>query len=114
MMAQTETYLQPFTVEIMPTAWKQIAHLSQDMYRVLREKLQLLADLASSGWHPSALPIHTAQVQGSLSFMVGNFAALYEADAYSRTIRLIELARRLPTEKPKIHPDDAGAYPAVM
>ncbi len=113
-MAQTETNFQPFTVEIMPTAWKQIAHLSQDMYRVLREKLQLLADLASSGWHPSALPIHTAQVQGSLSFIVGNFAALYEADAYSRTIRLIELARRLPTEKPKTRPEDGLAYTAIM
>ena len=115
-MVQTESQLQlqPFTVENMPTAWKQIAHLSQDMYRLLREKLQLLADLASTGWHPSALPIHSAQVQGSLSFMVGNFAALYEADAYSRTIRLIEMARRLPTEKPKSGPEDAPAYSALM
>jgi hypothetical protein len=114
MMAQTETYLPPFTVEIMPTAWKQIAHLSQEMYRVLRERLQLLADLASAGWHPTLLPIHTAQVQGSLSFMVGNFAALYEADPHSRIIRLIELARRLPTEKPHLLEEQAVAHPTVM
>ena len=113
-MAQTESNFQPFTVEILPTAWKQIAHLSQDMYRVLREKLQLVADLATAGWHPSSLPIHSAQVQGSLSFMVANFVALYEADAFSRTIRLIELARRLPTEKPKISPEETVAHSAVM
>jgi mRNA-degrading endonuclease RelE of RelBE toxin-antitoxin system len=101
MMAQTEITLQPFTVEILPTAWKQIAYLSQDMYRMLRERLRMLAELASAGWHPSALPIHTGQVQSALSFMVGNFAALYEVDPHSRLIRLLEVARRLPTEAPK-------------
>src|SRR5687768_4780799 len=100
MMAQTESSLQPFTVEIMPTAWKQIAYLSQDMYRMLRDRLKMLAELATAGWHPSALPIHTGRVQGSLSFVVGNFAALYDVDPHSRLIRLLEVARRLPTEAP--------------
>jgi len=102
-MAQTESSLQPYTVEIMPTAWKQIAHLSQDMYRVLRERLKMVAELASTGWHPSAMPIHTGQVQSSLSFMVGNFAALYDVDPHLRLIRLLEVARRLPTEAPRFN-----------
>ncbi|HEX8698499.1 MAG TPA: hypothetical protein VF815_06670, partial [Myxococcaceae bacterium] len=91
----------PFTVEILPTAWKQIAYLSQDMYRQLRERLCMLADMASAGWHPSALPIHVGQVHSSLSVMVGDFAALYEVDPHTRLIRLLEVARRLPTEVPK-------------
>ncbi len=110
MMAQTESSFLPFTVEIMPTAWKQIAHLSQDMYRVLRERLRVMADLASAGWHPSTLPIRTEQVQSSLSFMVGNFAALYEVDPRSRLIRLLEVARRLPTEAPKFDAEQAVGH----
>jgi mRNA-degrading endonuclease RelE of RelBE toxin-antitoxin system len=112
MMAQTESSFQPFTVEIMPTAWKQIAHLSQDMYRVLRERLRTLADLASAGWHPWQVPIHTTHVQASLSFMMGEFAALYEADTRSRVIRLLEVARRLPTEGARTHVDDP-AYATI-
>jgi mRNA-degrading endonuclease RelE of RelBE toxin-antitoxin system len=110
MMARTESTLQQFTVEIMPTAWKQIAHLSQDMYRMLRERLKMLADLASAGWHPSAVPIHTGQVQSSLSFVVGNFAALYDVDPHSRLIRLLEVARRLPTEAPKFSTEQVAGH----
>lgn len=109
-MAQTESSVQPYTVEIMPTAWKQIAYLSQDMYRMLRERLKMLAELASAGWHPSALPIHTGQVHSSLSFVVGNFAALYEVDPHSRFVRLLEVARRLPTEAPKSIIDQVAGH----
>jgi hypothetical protein len=96
MLAQTESSVCPFTVEITPTAWKQIAHLPQEMYRTLRERLRTVADLAPVSWHPlAACP---PQVETTLSFMVGEFAALYEADPHARRIRLLEVARRLPNE----------------
>jgi mRNA-degrading endonuclease RelE of RelBE toxin-antitoxin system len=110
MMARTESSLQSFTVEIMPTAWKQIAHLSQDVYRMLRERLRMLADLASAGWHPSAMPIHTGQVRSSLSFMMGDYAALYEVDLHSRLIRLLEVARRLPTETLRLSTEQVAGH----
>jgi mRNA-degrading endonuclease RelE of RelBE toxin-antitoxin system len=108
MLAQPESSLRPFTVEISPTAWKQIAHLSQDMYRVLRERLRTLADLASVGCHPVHISTGKARVQATMSFMVGDFAALYEADPHSRIIRLLEVARRLPTSARKARREFAG------
>jgi hypothetical protein len=96
MLAQTDSSVCPFTVEITPTAWKQIAHLPQEMYRVLRERLRAVADLAPVSWHP--LAERPPQLKTSLSFTVGEFAALYDADPQARCIRLLEVARRLPTD----------------
>jgi mRNA-degrading endonuclease RelE of RelBE toxin-antitoxin system len=96
MLAQTESSVCPFTVEITPTAWKQIAHLPQETYRVLRERLRAVAELAPVSWHP--LAARPLQLETSLSFRVGEFAALYEADPHARRIRLLEVARRLPTD----------------
>jgi mRNA-degrading endonuclease RelE of RelBE toxin-antitoxin system len=90
MMAQTDSFRPPFTVEIVPMAWRQIAQLSQDMYRLLREQLRTLADLATVGRHPGA--VRTARIQASMSFEVGEFIAQYEVDPRSRVIRLLEVA----------------------
>jgi hypothetical protein len=95
-MAQLQKPQHPFIIEITPTAWKQIAHLPQDMYLVLQERLRTLVELASAGRHPRPAPGHESPVEISSSFVVGDLAAIYEADHQTRAIRLLEVARRLP------------------
>lgn len=97
-MTLTENQLALFTSEIAPTAWKQISHLPQDMYLALLARLRLLASLATVGRHPVPAPIRGADLETSLSFLLGDFAALYEVDFQGRVIRLLEIARRLPTD----------------
>jgi mRNA-degrading endonuclease RelE of RelBE toxin-antitoxin system len=103
MMADPDHSPCPFTVEITPTAWKQIARLHQETYRVLRERLCTLADMASAGQHPFPVPTCAEGVVVSLSFVVDDFAALYEVDTHSRILRLLEVARRLSTDTSKDH-----------
>lgn len=87
-----------FTSEIAPTAWRQISRLPQDMYLALMARLRTLANLATVGRHPVPAPIRGANLETSLSFFLGDFAALYEVDFQGRVIRLLEIARRLPTD----------------
>jgi len=96
-MAQLQQPHRPFIIEITPTAWKQISHLPQDTYLVLQERLRTLVELASTGRHPRPAPGHESPVEISSSFVVGDLAAIYEADHQARAIRLLEVARRLPT-----------------
>jgi hypothetical protein len=96
-MTLTENNLALFTSEIAPTAWKQISYLPQDMYLALQARLRTLANLATLGRHPVPAPIRGADLEASLSFLLGDFAALYEVDFQARVIRLLEIARRLPT-----------------
>jgi hypothetical protein len=97
-MTLTENQLALFTSEIAPTAWKQISRLPQDMYLALLARLRTLASLATVGRHPVPAPIRGADLETSLSFLLGDFAALYEVDFQGRVIRLLEIARRLPTD----------------
>jgi hypothetical protein len=97
-MTLTGNHLALFTSEIAPTAWEQISRLPQDMYLALLARLRTLASLATVGRHPVPAPIRGADLETSLSFLLGDFAALYEVDFQGRVIRLLEIARRLPTD----------------
>jgi hypothetical protein len=97
-MPHTENSHAPFTSEIAPTAWSQLAHLPQETYLALMSRLRTLANMATMGRHPVPVPTSGAEVETSLSFVVGDLAALYEADFQARVIRLLELARRLPAD----------------
>jgi mRNA-degrading endonuclease RelE of RelBE toxin-antitoxin system len=97
-MMLTGNNLALFTSEIAPTAWKQISRLPQDMYLALLARLRTLASLATVGRHPVPAPIRGANLETALSFLLGDFAALYEVDFQRRVIRLLEIARRLPTD----------------
>jgi hypothetical protein len=109
MMAQLQQPHRPFIIEITPTAWKQISHLPQDTYLVLQERLRTLVELASTGRHPRPAPSHESLVEISSSFVVGDLAAIYEADHQSRAIRLLEVARRLPTTTRPGHEESSGS-----
>ncbi len=108
-MVQRQQPQRPFIIEIIPTAWKQIAHLSQDMYLVLQERLRTLVELASTGRHPRPAPSRESLAEVSSSFVVGDLAAIYEADHQARAIRLLEIARRLPTSTPPAHEESSGS-----
>lgn len=97
-MTLTGNNLAVFTREIAPTARRQISHLPQEMSLALTARLRTLANLATVGRHPVPAPIRGADLETSLSFFLGDFAALYEVDFQSRVIRLLEIARRLPTD----------------
>jgi len=100
-MPHTQDSLSPFTSQITPTAWGQIAQLPQEKYLALEERLRALANMATTGQHPVPVPSRGVEVECSLSFVVGDLAALYEVDFQARVIRLLEVARRLPMEPPK-------------
>ncbi len=99
----------PFIIEITPTAWKQISHLPQDMYLVLQERLRTLVELASTGRHPRPAPGHESLAELSSSFVVGDLAAIYEADLEARAIRLLEVARLLPTSAQPAQQESSGS-----
>jgi hypothetical protein len=107
-MAQLQKPHRPFIIEITPTAWKQIAQLPQDTYLALQERLRTLVELASTGRHPRPAPSHEPLVEISSSFVVGDLAAIYEADHHSRAIRLLEVARRLPTDTLAAHEESSS------
>ena len=105
-MPHTENSRSPFTTAIAPIAWMQIALLPQDTYAALMQRLHSLVNLATSGRHPIPVQMKGADVETSLSFVVDDLAALYEADFQARVIRLQEVARRLPMN-PCVAPDEA-------
>ena len=108
-MPYTEDSSALFCREITPNASMQIAHLPQEVFVALLARLRTLASLASTGRHPVPVPLSGAGVETSLSFMVGDFAALYEADFRERVIRLLEVTRRLPTDPITAHGDSTAS-----
>ncbi|MFY0564973.1 type II toxin-antitoxin system RelE family toxin [Archangium lansingense] len=89
-----------YTVEISPSAWNQLAHLSLETYRRIREELDAVASalaeeckevlpgrMKGSG-HPTSTP----------SVVVGDAIALYDVDHEHQRVLLLEVARRLPRE----------------
>lgn len=107
-MPHTEDSPSPFTSEITPTAWGQISHLPRETYRALQERLQTLANMATTGRHPVPMPVRGAEVETSLSFVMDDLAVLYEVDFQARVIRLMEVARRLPMDPLKAQREAAS------
>jgi len=87
----------PYTIDISPAAWRQLASFPRETYLVVQERLRALAVLATEG----RLPVpHSAQGGGkaaSATFIVGDFAARYEADARARAVRLVAVENRMRT-----------------
>ncbi|WNG39385.1 hypothetical protein F0U61_41270 [Archangium violaceum] len=94
-----------YTVDISPPAWNQLAHLTLETYRRIREELDAVAvSLTQEGGRgagPNAGPnkVKTdGQVPSKLSVVVDDAIALYDVDHSSRRVLLLEVARRLPRE----------------
>lgn len=89
-----------YAVEVDPSAWRQLGHLSNSDYGVLQQRLSALAMLASEGRLPNPLAVDDAGVETALSFTVGDFVLLYQVDPARAAIRLLEVTLRLATIPP--------------
>lgn len=89
-----------YTVEISPPAWNQLAHLSLETYRRIRDELDAVAIALGEGQN-QVVP-GTVKVSGhpasTPSVVVGDAIAVYDVDHERQRILLLEVARRLPRE----------------
>lgn len=91
-----------YAVEVAPSAWRQLGHLSNQDYVLLQQRLTSLATLASEGRLPDPRFIKDAGVDTSLSLTVGDFVLLYQVDSVRASIRLTEVTLRLATIPPPV------------
>lgn len=89
-----------YTVDISPPAWNQLAHLSLETYRRIREELDAVAT-ALGERHAQGLP-SPVKVSGhpasTPSVVVDDAIAVYDVDHEHQRVLLLEVARRLPRE----------------
>jgi mRNA-degrading endonuclease RelE of RelBE toxin-antitoxin system len=97
-MRRFEASTLAYTVDISPPAWNQLAHLSLESYRRIREELDAVAASLTSGGRRSVSqaeqgPGHPASTP---SLTVDDAIAVYEVDHERRRVVLLEVAQRLP------------------
>jgi mRNA-degrading endonuclease RelE of RelBE toxin-antitoxin system len=89
-----------YTVEISPPAWNQLAHLTLETYRRIRDELDAVA--AALGERPERVPPPKVTPGGHassrFSVVVDGAIALYDVDHERRLVLLLEVARRLPKD----------------
>lgn len=81
-----------FTVQISPSAWKQIASLPAETYRRVREELEAVATrlvVLPAPTSPTAKEAATA-----LALVVKEYVVLYDVDMERRSVMLLEVALR--------------------
>ena len=88
-----------YTVEISPPAWNQLAHLSLETYRRIRDELDAVATALGEGGQ--VLP-GTVKASGrppsTPSVVVDDAIAVYDVDHQLQRVLLLEVARRLPRD----------------
>jgi mRNA-degrading endonuclease RelE of RelBE toxin-antitoxin system len=103
-MQSPHTSFSSYAVEVDPSAWRQLGHLSNTDYCVLQQRLTALATLASEGRLPNPLSVGDMGLETALSFTVGDFVLLYQVDPSRAAIRLMEVTLRLATLPPPASP----------
>jgi mRNA-degrading endonuclease RelE of RelBE toxin-antitoxin system len=93
-MRRPESLLK-YTVEVSPTAWKQMAHLPLETYRRIREELDAVAARMRVET-PVPLPQKYVRPVETRSILVEGYLALYEVDPERRRLTLREVVRRRP------------------
>ncbi len=83
-----------FTVQISPSAWKQIASLPAETYRRVREELEAVATRLVV--LPTPTPTPTKEVATTLALLVKEYVVLYDVDMERRSVLLVEVALRQP------------------
>jgi mRNA-degrading endonuclease RelE of RelBE toxin-antitoxin system len=87
-----------YTVEISPPAWNQLAHLTLESYRRIRDELDAVA--AALGESRERVLPSTVKADGHAasrpSVVVDDAIALYDVDHERRVVLLLEVAHRLP------------------
>jgi mRNA-degrading endonuclease RelE of RelBE toxin-antitoxin system len=97
-MRRSEASPLAYTVDISPPAWNQLAHLSLESYRRIREELDAVAASLMTGgnWGVSQAEQRPGQPNSSPSLTVDDAIAVYEVDHERRRVVLLEVAQRLP------------------
>jgi mRNA-degrading endonuclease RelE of RelBE toxin-antitoxin system len=89
-----------YTVEISPTAWKQLATLPTDDYGRIRAKLDVLANELTAAQPPQwPTPEQEAPSVDARASIVEGFAVLYGVDTEHRRLTVLEVTKRLPQEE---------------
>lgn len=83
-----------FTVQISPSAWKQIASLPAETYRRVREELEAVATRLVV--LPAPTPPGTKAAATALALLVKEYVVLYDVDMERRSVMLLEVALRQP------------------
>lgn len=90
----------PYTVDISPSAWGQLATLATDDYGRIRTKLNALAAQLSEAQPPHApTPQPEVRSEDARAFVFAGYAVLYAVDAERRRVTVVEVARRIRQEE---------------
>lgn len=87
--------LHTYSVEVSPSAWKQLAHLPLDTYQRVRQELERIATQLRTPT-PAPLPKLEAEPFITRSISVEGHLALYEVDTVRRRLTLREIVRSRP------------------
>jgi mRNA-degrading endonuclease RelE of RelBE toxin-antitoxin system len=83
-----------YTVQISPSAWRQIAQLPADVYRHVREELDAITARAAADSSLKAGAPRGKEAASALALIVDDYVVLYDVDAERRSVVLLEVARR--------------------
>lgn len=84
--------LSTYSVEVSPSAWKQLAHLPLDTYQRVRQALEGIAVQLRTPT-PAPLPRKEAEPLITRSISLEGYVALYEVDTVRRRLTLREIVR---------------------
>jgi len=85
----------PYTVNIAPTAWRQLGAVPELVFQRIRRELDAIAALATQKPLPSLEPLKSSSASAALSFTLENFVLLYEVNEERRVLTLLEVSQRL-------------------
>ena len=84
-----------YTVEVSPTAWKQMAHLPLETYQRIREELEAIAARLRAETPAPLLRKRERSVE-TRALLIGEHVAHYEVDSERRRLTLQEISRLSP------------------
>jgi mRNA-degrading endonuclease RelE of RelBE toxin-antitoxin system len=87
--------LNTYSVEVSPTAWKQLAHLPLETYQRIRQSLDGTAARLRTPT-PLPLPRKVAPPIITRSIELEGYIALYDVDTERRRLMLREVVRQTP------------------
>lgn len=79
-----------YELHFTPMAQAQLGVVPHEVFGSIRAELDALAELASLSPMPTELMLPTP-----MGFAIGEFAVLYRVDPTSRTLTVVEVARRM-------------------
>jgi len=85
----------PYTVNIAPTAWRQLGAVPKPVFQRIRRELDAIAALATQKPLPNLEPLKSSSSSAALSFSLENFVLLYEVNEERRVLTLLEVSQRL-------------------